>query len=68
MTEQKTKISLKSARINAEMTQAQVSELSNISIDRICKAEKSTENNTLRITEICKLCEIYGVGLSDVKF
>lgn len=62
------KMSLKSARVNAGLTQQQASEYSNIGLSRLKRAEKSTEDNALRITEICKLCEIYGVGLSDVKF
>jgi len=62
------KLSLKAARVNAGLTQQQVVEFSNIGIDRLKRAEKDTKENTLRITEICKLCEIYGIGLSDLKF
>jgi len=67
-TEESKKMSLKAARVNAELTQTQASEFSNITVDRIKRAEKGTDCNTLRISEICKLCEIYGVGLSDIKF
>jgi len=67
-TEESKKISLKAARVNKKLTQVQASELSGITVDRIIRAEKGTDCNTLRISEICKLCEIYGVGLSDIKF
>ena len=63
---QKIKITLKAARTNAGYTQEQASELSFISIDRIKRVE-SDPNAKLTITEICKLCEIYGIEFSDIK-
>lgn len=66
--EELVKMSLKAARVNKGLTQQQTSEKSGIGIDRIRRAEKGVDDNTLKIVEICKLCEIYGVGLSDIKF
>jgi len=60
------KISLKAARVNAGYTQEKASADSNISIDRIKRVENEP-GAKLTIAEICKLCEIYGIELSNIK-
>lgn len=62
----KIKVTLKAARTNAGLTQQQAAEFSKISIDRIKRSENDP-GAKLTIAEICKLCEIYGIELSDIK-
>ena len=68
MSDQKLKITIEAARRNAKLTQKQASELSGIGRDRLIKAESSSEESTLTVLEVIKLCEVYGLDISNIKF
>lgn len=59
------KVSIKAARVNAELTQAQASEQAYMSLTRLKRIESG--ETEMSVNEAIKLCKIYGCGLSDVK-
>lgn len=60
------KVSLKAARVNAELTQIEAAERANISVDRLKYLE--TKEGSARITyeTLLKLCDIYGCTTDDI--
>ena len=63
----KIKLSLAGARANAGLTQIRAAALCHMDVQKLYRAEKS-ENPKLTISEIMKLCEIYGVKLEDLDY
>ena len=60
------KISLKSARVNAGLTQKEVAETLDVSNKTVCSWEKG--ETFPRTDQIDALCNLYGVSYDDIKF
>lgn len=60
------KVSLKAARVNAEMRQAQVAEALGISIDRVKYLETKEGSSKITYQDLIKFCSLYGCGTDDI--
>lgn len=60
------KISLKGARVNANLTQKQVAEKLGISNKTVCSWEKG--ESFPDALQIPKICELYGASYDDINF
>ena len=60
------KVSLKAARVNAEMTQAEVADKMGVSVDRVKYVE--TKEGSARITyeTLLTMCRLYGCTPDDI--
>lgn len=59
-------ITLKAARVNAELTQAEAAQKIGVSVSTLKKWEKGVAFP--RQPHIMKLCEVYGVGYDNIFF
>lgn len=57
-------ISLKSARVNAELTQREASKAIGVDITTICSWEKG--RTSPKISQLKKLCDVYNVAIDDI--
>lgn len=60
------KITLKAARVNAGLTQEEVSKVMNVSLPTIIKWE--SESGELRMKQALKLCKLYKKNIDDIFF
>ena len=60
------KITLKAARVNAGLTQEDVSKAMNVSLPTIAKWE--IESGELRMKQALKLCKLYKKNIDDIFF
>lgn len=58
------KISLKAARINAELTQKEAADL--MGIDKKTLSNWETSKTSPDVFQMLKLCSIYGVSMDDI--
>ena len=59
-------ISLEAARVNAEVSRAEVEKETGIAADRLGRCERGEAEP--RGEELKKLCEFYNVGIGDLRF
>lgn len=59
------KVSLKAMRVHRELTQKEVAERLNVSVDRIKYLEGEGEN-TISYKDVVALCSIYNCSLDDI--
>lgn len=60
------RVSLKAARVNAELRQAQVAEALGISIDRVKYLETKEGSSKISYQDLLKFCSLYGCGTDDI--
>ena len=60
------RVSLKAMRVNSELTQAQVAEKMNISIDRVKYLESSEGSSKISYEDLISLCSIYKCSIDDI--
>lgn len=60
------KVSLKAARVNAELTQMEVAEKLGISVDKIKYLETKEGSAKITYETLLALCEIYNCTLDDI--
>lgn len=61
------KVSLKAARVNAELRQAQVAEALGISVDRVKYLETKEGSSKITYQDLLKFCSLYGCNTDDIK-
>lgn len=60
------KVSLKAARVNAEMRQSEVAEALNVTVDRIKYLESKEGSSRITYETLLSLCAIYGCAPDDI--
>ena len=60
------KVSLKAARVNAELRQAQVAEKLGVSVDRVKYLESKEGSSRITYETFLALCSIYGCTPDDI--
>lgn len=60
------RVSLKAARVNAELRQAQVAEKLNVPVDRIKYLESKEGSARITYETLLQLCSIYGCTPDDI--
>jgi len=59
-------MSLAAARVDAEMTQREVAEAMNVSVNTVVAWEKGTVEP--KVSQANKLCELYGRTVDEIRF
>lgn len=60
------RVSLKAARVNAELRQAQVADKLGVSVDRIKYLETKEGSSNISYETLLALCSIYGCTVDDI--
>lgn len=60
------KVSLKAARVNAELRQAQVADKMGVSVDRVKYLESKEGSSNITYETLLALCAIYGCTTDDI--
>lgn len=60
------KVSLKAARVNADLTQVQAAEKAGISREQLQYLESRDGSTNIKYTTLLALCEVYGCTPSDI--
>lgn len=60
------KVSLKAARVNAEMRQSQVADALNISVDRVKYLESKEGSSKITYQDLIRFCSLYGCSTDDI--
>lgn len=60
------KVSLKAARVNADLTQVQAAEKAGISREQLQYLESRDGSANIKYTTLLALCEVYGCTPSDI--
>lgn len=60
------KVSLKAARVNANLKQRQVAEKMGVSVDRVKYLESTEGSANINYETLLTLCSIYGCGVDDI--
>lgn len=61
------KISLKAARVNAEMKQSDVAEKLGITVDRVKNLETLEGSARITYEMLLQLCSLYGCTIDDIR-
>ena len=60
------RVSLKAARVNAELRQAQVADKMGVSVDKIKYLETKEGSSNISYETLLTLCSIYGCTVDDI--
>lgn len=60
------KVSLKAARVNAEMRQKDVADKLGITVDRLKYLETKEGSSKITYQDLLRFCSLYGCGTDDI--